>query len=113
MLIRTIRPVLEMLSVEGYTFDEREWTALEDTLSRAGASTRFSPLERDSFGREGRRYNVVGIRIIEALEALLRGRFDSAGRFEPEPGAAKQYACREDTRSGLGQGCKEFAASDG
>lgn len=112
MFIRTTRPGPEVLHVDAYTFSEGEWAALRDTMDRSGARTEFLSLDRDEVGREGRRYYVEGLTQIEALQSLLRGRFDSTGRFEPEPGASKRYACREVTRTGMGRGCEEFAASD-
>lgn len=112
MLIRTTRREPQVLLIEAYTFSNREWMALEDTLGRAEVRREFSPLDRDAAGRPGRRYYAEGLQQIGMLEALLGGRFDANGRFQPEPSTAKQYACREVTRNGIGKGCQEFAAAD-
>jgi hypothetical protein len=112
MLIKTTRHGSDFLQLDAYTFSEREWAALQNTMKRLGADTGFSQLNRDEVGREGRRFYLKDVTTIDALQSLLRGRFDTTGQFEPEPGAGKRYACSEVIRTGMGSGCEEFAASD-
>ena len=112
MYIETRRGAPNSLDISAYTFRETEWMALMDILDRCGISSEHSPLGADEFGREGRRYYVRTGEQIESLARVLQGHFGMAGRFEPDRGTGRTYACREVQRMGLGSGCEEFDASD-
>ena len=112
MLIETRMRAPNALDIVAYTFNEREWMALEEILDRSGISSEYSALGRDEFGRDGRRYYAETAQQIGSLARLLQGRFDSEGRFEPARGTGRRYACREVQHSGMGNGCQEFDAPD-
>jgi hypothetical protein len=81
MLITTKMERPDLLTIDCYTFNAREWTALENTLSQADVSLDFSSLGGDTVGRDGRRYHAEGLGRIGALATLLRGSFRQDGRF--------------------------------
>lgn len=112
MLIETRMSAPNALHIIAYTFSEREWMALEDVLIQSSIGAEYSPLDRDEFGRDGRRYYATTAQQIASLARVLQGRFDSRGRFEADRATGKPYACREVRHSGMGNGCEEFEAPD-
>ena len=112
MLIKTKMDTHNVLYIIAYTFSSREWMALDEILGRAGISSKYSPLEQDESGRDGRRYYAETPQQIDSLAGLLQGHFNSQGRFEPARGTGRRYACREVRHSGMGNGCQEFDAPD-
>jgi len=112
MFVQTQMSEENVLLIIAYTFSEREWSALAETAIRAGIRPDYSPLGRDQFGREGRRYYADTPEQIASLGRILRGNFDRVGRFEPAPGVGRRYACREVRHSGVAKGCEEFDAED-
>ncbi len=111
MLIKTAIEVSAILHLDAYTYDEREFTALERTLASAGIGIEFLLLTKDESERDGRRYRVTSSQIPE-LQSVLGGNFDALGQFTPVLGAGKAYACRQIVRSGAGSGCEDLVASD-
>jgi hypothetical protein len=102
------------LHLLAYTFQEREFQILETVLRRAEIGSRFSAIEPDRSGREGRRYYVPAPQI-STFERAVSGSFDpNDGAFtagSPAPG--RTYACKEKRMGGRdGSGCQEFTATD-
>jgi hypothetical protein len=98
MLIKTSVGASGLLHLDAYTYDAREFAALERTLVSAHIGTDYLTLEQDESGREGRRYTVASAQIPD-LENVLRGGFDAHGQFVPRPEPGKIYACRQLVRS--------------
>ena len=111
MLIKTSIEMSVALYLDAYTYDEREFAALERTLRSASIGAEYLTLERDEHGREGRRYTATSSQIPD-LQKILEGEFDARGQFAPWLASGKTYACRQLVRSGAGPGCQELVALD-
>jgi hypothetical protein len=96
------------LELKAYTFDIKEFTALESTLSQAGIGPLYRHLPNDRSNREARAY-LVPRSEISNLEALLHGSFKSSG-FLPSVDGGQSYRCKEVDLSGHGRGCEDITA---
>ena len=97
------------LEMKAYTFDLREFSALENTLARAGIAPTYRRIPNDRANREGRAYTIRATELPQ-LEALLEGRFQPNGLFLSSPGTGTNYRCKEVNLSGGGPGCEDIIA---
>ena len=103
------------LTLDAYSFTEREIQAVERTLLMAQAQFEAEHRAPDNRGRDGRRFTL-------GPEAVLRLRqqlnLDFARRAnvtvaECGPAGGREYKCEEIALMGAGSGCADFDADGG
>jgi hypothetical protein len=97
-----------------YTFQDHEFEELELILKRSDVEPQYSPIDKDQYGRTGRRY-YVPLAATPRLGANLGGGFNIAGQFVPHSAVSggKKCACREMKVGGRnGKGCENLEATD-
>jgi hypothetical protein len=102
-----------LLSLDAYSFSDRELRAVETTLGNAHARFDIENLGRDEAGRQGRRYNVAATSV-PLLADFLNVRFVMRADVtvaDIGPGG-DDYKCEQIALGGPGTGCVNLSAQD-